>query len=94
MRYSSKAEHFGKSLPRRRWTMIAFVLVIGYILWAGVLSDPSGHLSTPSVGSILYTAAVFAVASLLAYTDQNRDSASKNQKSKSGHKTHPNTNAK
>lgn len=94
MPYGSKAERFGKSLPSRRWIMIVFVLIIGYILWAGVLSDPSGHLSTPSVGSILYTAAVFGVASVLAYTDQNRDSAAKTRKSKSGQNSHPNANAK
>jgi len=36
------------------------------MLWMGVLSDPSGKLGMPGMGSIFYVAAVTAVAAFLA----------------------------
>ncbi len=41
----------------------AFVLIVGFMLWIGVLSSGS-------LGSILYVAAVIGVAAFLAYTDR------------------------
>jgi hypothetical protein len=55
--------------------MDAFVLIVGFMLWIGVLSDPSGKLRMPGMGSIFYVAAVIGVAAFLAYADRNRDSA-------------------
>jgi hypothetical protein len=54
------------------------------MLWIGVLSDPSGRLRMPGMGSIIYVAAVIGVAAFLAYADRNRDSAGKNRKFRPG----------
>jgi hypothetical protein len=62
--------------------MAAFVLIIGFMLWIGVLSDPSGKLRAPSVGSICYVVAVIGVAAFLAYCDRDRDSTGKNRTAK------------
>jgi drug/metabolite transporter (DMT)-like permease len=63
-----------------RWITIPFVLIMGLILWLGVLSDPSGKLRPPGTGSILYVASVIGVAAYLAYTDRGRDSTGKNRR--------------
>ena len=63
-----------------RWITIPFILIIGLILWIGVLSDSSGHLTMPDADSILYVVAVVAVAVLLAYADRRRNR-------KNGHNT-------
>jgi hypothetical protein len=49
---------------------ILFILIIGLILWYGVLSDASGHLKAPGPDSILYLAAVIFMAAFLAYRDR------------------------
>jgi hypothetical protein len=72
---SDRAARNGGKRPVRsaalpRWVTIPFVLIIGSILWIGVLSDSSGHLIIPGVDSILYIAAVIGVAVLLAYADR------------------------
>jgi hypothetical protein len=56
-----------------RWITVTFILIIGWILWVGVLSDSSGRLTIPGPGSIVYVAAVIGVAALLAYVDRKRD---------------------
>jgi hypothetical protein len=58
---------------------------MGLILWLGVLSDPSGKLRPPGVGSILYLASVIGVAGYLAYADRGRDSVGKDRKFRSGY---------
>ncbi len=63
-----------------RWITIPFILIIGSILWIGVLSDSSGHLAVPDADSILYVVAVIGVVILLAYADRGR-------KRKRGHNT-------
>lgn len=65
---------FAKSGTFSRWMAIPFLLVIGLILWLGVLSDPSGQLNAPGAGPILYLVAVIAVAAFLALMDRNGDS--------------------
>jgi membrane associated rhomboid family serine protease len=47
-----------------------FVLLVGFTLWNGVLSDPSGRLRTPDIGSVSYVAAVVGVTVLVAYADR------------------------
>jgi hypothetical protein len=47
-------------------------MIIGFVLWMGVISDPSGKLRTPSIGSIFYVAAVIGVAAFLAHSDRHR----------------------
>jgi drug/metabolite transporter (DMT)-like permease len=84
--YRSQQRRFAKSVAFPLWITIPFVLIIGLILWLGVLSDPSGKLRRPGIGSIFYVAAVIGVAAFLAYTDRNRDSAGKNRKDKRGYK--------
>ena len=54
-----------------RWIIAAFVLIVGFLLWIGVLSDPSGRLSSDA-GSILYVAVVVGIAALVAFADRNR----------------------
>jgi hypothetical protein len=71
--------HLPKSARLTQWFTIPFILVIGLVLWVGVLSDPSGHLRTPSLGPILYVAAVIGVATFLALTDRNGDSSEKDR---------------
>ena len=60
----------GRNAVFPRWLTIPFILIIGLILWIGVLSDSYGH---PDVDSILYVAAVIPVALLLAYVDRKRN---------------------
>jgi hypothetical protein len=78
--YRAAERRFARSVGFPRWIMAAFVLTIGFMLWIGVLSDPSGKLRTPSVGSICYVVAVIGVAAFLAYSDRDRDSTGKNRK--------------
>jgi hypothetical protein len=61
-----------RSVALRRWITVPFILIIGLILWIGVLSDSSAQTATPGAGSVLYVGAVIAVAALLAYVDRNR----------------------
>jgi hypothetical protein len=73
--YRSQGRRFVKSAAFPRWIAVPSVLIVGLMLWLGVLSDPSGKLATPGLGSILYVAAVVGVAALLAYADRSRDCA-------------------
>jgi hypothetical protein len=59
-------------------------MIIGLILWVGVLSDSSGRLTMPGTGSILYVAAVIGIAALLAYADRKRNPPPKNRKDGAG----------
>jgi len=54
------------------WLTVLFVLAIGLILWIGVLSNSSGHLTMPGTDSILYVAAVIGAVVLLAWSDLKR----------------------
>jgi len=71
--YRTPKEHFSASVSLPRWITIPFILVIGLILWVGVLSDSSGD-------SVLYVVAVIGVVLLLAYADRRRNRAGKNRK--------------
>jgi len=55
--------------------MVSFTLVIGLILWLGVLKDPDGGFAAPGAGSIVYVAVVVGVAAFLAYVDRKGDSS-------------------
>jgi hypothetical protein len=57
-----------------RWIAIPFLVVIGLILWLGVLADSSGQWKAPGAGRILYLVAVIAAAAFLAHRDRNGDS--------------------
>jgi hypothetical protein len=70
----SQGRRIAKSVAFPGWITIPFILLIAFMLWIGVLSDPSGKVKTPGIGSILYILAVIAVAAFLAYSDRNRDS--------------------
>ncbi len=54
-----------KTAAYPRWLTILFILVIGLILWMGVLS-------MPGIDSIMYVAVVIGVVALLAYADRKR----------------------
>ena len=44
--FRSQQRRFAESsFPR--WITIPFILIMGLMLWSGVLSDPSGKLRTP-----------------------------------------------
>jgi|SRR5579871_1210940 len=92
--YRSQERRFAKSATFPLWITIPFILIIGLILWLGVLSDALGNLRKPGIGSIFYLVAVICVAAFLAYSDRNRDSAGKNRKDKPGHKGRRNATAK
>jgi hypothetical protein len=72
--YRSRQRRFAKSARFPRSITVAFILIMGLILWLGVLADPSGHLRRPGVGSILYLAGVIGVTAFLAYADRNGSS--------------------
>src|SRR5580704_9915292 len=82
--HRSRARRFVKSASFPRWITVSFVLIIGIMLWLGVLSDPSGELRMPGKGSILYVGAVIGLAAYLAYADSSRDSAGKNRRLRTG----------
>jgi 4-amino-4-deoxy-L-arabinose transferase-like glycosyltransferase len=68
-----------------RWIAIPFILIVGLVLWIGVLSDSSGDLTVPDVDSILYVLAVLGVAVFLAYVDRKQNISGKVRKA--GHNT-------
>lgn len=92
--YRSQERRFAKSVAFPRWITVPFVLIIGLMLWIGVLSDPSGKLAMPGIGSIFYVVAVIAVAAFLAYTDRNGDSSGKNRKFRPGYRGRRNATAR
>ena len=92
--YRSQERRFAKSVAFPRWITVPFVLIIGLMLWLGVLSDASGRLRMPGMDSIFYVAAVIGVAVFLAYADRNRDSAGKSRKFRSEYKGRRNAAAK
>ena len=65
--YRSQERRFAKSAAFPEWITIPFVLLIGFMLWIGVLADPSGKMRRPSIGSILYTLAVIAIAAFPSF---------------------------
>jgi hypothetical protein len=65
-----------------RWVAVLFILAVGLILWIGVLSNSSGHLTMPGLDSIAYVAAVVCVAALLAYADRKRSPSGNRRKDK------------
>jgi len=57
-----------KAADAPRWvtiTFLLFLLIVGLILWIGVLQ-------MPGIDSIIYVAAVIAIAAILAYADRKR----------------------
>ena len=76
--YRSQQRRLAKSASFPRWVTVPFVLIIGLMLWLGVLSDPSGKLARPGIGSVLYVAGVIGVAAFLAYADRNRNTSERN----------------
>lgn len=76
----AQERRFAKSVAFPRWIGAPFVLVIGFMLWIGVLADPSGKLKMPGPGSILYLAPVIAVAAYLAYADRTGNSSRKSRR--------------
>lgn len=72
---------FAESVEFPRWVVAAGVLLIGFMLLLGALSDASGELRTPGLGSVLYMAAVAGIASLLIYTGRRRHPSGKDRRS-------------
>jgi hypothetical protein len=84
--YRSQPRRLAKSTSFPRWITVPFVLIIGLMLWLGVLSDPSGKLATPGIGSVLYVAGVIGVAAFLAYADRNRNTGKRDWTLRDGFK--------
>jgi len=84
--YCSDVRRLAQYVALSLLILAAFALVIGLVLWIRVLSEPSGTLRMPGVGSILYVAGVVGAAAFLAYADRNRDSAGKNREIRPGHR--------
>ncbi len=61
-----------KSMPFPTWITVSFVLIIGLILWIGVLSDASGHFTMPGSGSLLYVGGVICVTVILVWLDRRQ----------------------
>ena len=76
-------EHFSASVSIPRWITIPFILIVGLIIWVGVLSDSTGSFTGPDLDSILYVVAVIGVVLLLAYADRRRNGAGKKPKKRS-----------
>lgn len=70
-RAQSGLKRFSQSTRFPRLMEILFIVMIGWILWIGVLSDSSGHLAAPPMDSLLYVAGVILLSASLAYADWN-----------------------
>jgi hypothetical protein len=66
--------------PFSRWLTVVFLVIIGLILWVGVLSNSSGQLTMPGADSLLYVAAVIGAVALLARADSKRKNRSRDEK--------------
>ena len=73
----SRKQSFANSAVFPRWMLAAGVLLIGFMLLLGALSDASGRLRAPGLGSVLYMAAVSGVAAFLIYSGR-RGSVTRN----------------
>ena len=91
--HHARERRFATKVQFPRWILAAFVVIIGFVLWMGVISDPSGKLRTPSRGSIFYVATVIGVAAFLAHYDRHRDPAGRSVNLNSRYGTRRNTTA-
>jgi hypothetical protein len=85
--YRTPKEHFSASVAIPRWIRIPFILIIGLILWFGVLSDSSGSDMRPAMDSILYVGVVVCIAILLAYADRKRSGSGKRRGKEAARRT-------
>ena len=63
---------FAQTAEFPRWILASGVLLIGFMLLLAVLSDASGELKTPGIGSVLYMVGVTGVAAFLIYSRRSR----------------------
>jgi len=83
--HRSRNRRLVKSASFPRWITVPFILIIGLMLWLGVLSDSSGKLRMPGMGSVFYLASVIGAAGYLAYADRSRDSSGKSRRFRPGY---------
>lgn len=74
MLYRRRKRDFAKSVEFPRAVVAASVLLIGFMLLLGALSDASGRLRMLDIGSALYLAAVIGIALLVVYSGRTQDS--------------------
>jgi len=84
--YLTQERRVTKSVAFPRWILAVVFLIVGFILWTGVLAGASGKLRIPRVDSLFYVAAVVAMTAFIAHADRKRESAGKSCKFKSGDK--------
>jgi hypothetical protein len=64
----SRKRSFAKTAEFPRWIVAATILLIGIMLLLGALSDASGRLRIPGVGSALYLSLIIAIAAVIIYS--------------------------
>jgi hypothetical protein len=80
LKRSSPSQRIARRRPRNiteylqlplRWRSVlaGFVLIIGFMLFLGLIADPSGTLYSPGVGATIFLVVVVVMALLLVYLD-------------------------
>lgn len=75
--FHSPKRTFAETAEFPQWILVGGVLLVGFLLLIGALSDASGKLSKPGLGSVLYMAALIGVAAVLLYSKRHRRSSIK-----------------
>lgn len=70
----SRRRTFAESVEFPRWILAAETVLIGLMLLLGALSDSSGAVRSPGVGSIVFIAAVIGIAVAVIHRGRNRSS--------------------
>jgi hypothetical protein len=68
MSAGSRKRSFEKTVEFPRWIVAASILLIGIMLLLGALSDASGRLKIPGVGSAFYLSLIIAIAAIVIYS--------------------------
>ena len=67
-----RKRRLAKSVALPHWLVSTVFLITGFLLWAGALSDTSGRLRTPGIGSVLYLIALAAIAGSMLHGEPSR----------------------
>jgi peptidoglycan/LPS O-acetylase OafA/YrhL len=61
-----------RSAALPRWIAVLAIVLVGFVLLLGALSDPQGNLGKPGVGGYLFIAALIMLAAGVAFGDRKR----------------------
>jgi hypothetical protein len=75
--FHSPRRTFAETAEFPQWMLVGGILLVGFLLLTGALSDASGKLSKPGLGSVLYMAALIGVGAVLLYSGRHRRSTIK-----------------